>query len=91
MAAIFYVSGAALHLSGTVSGMSNQQAANSTADKGVGVARKCGAGNIYKISIVNDDATVADVQNVDFKSRESVQVYNTNPEQLRASSNPSST
>ena len=87
LAAIFYVSGAALHLSGTVSGMSNQQAANGTADKGVGVARKCGAGNIYKISIVSDDATVADVQNVDFKSREAVQVYNTNPEQLRASSN----
>ena len=90
LAAIFYVSGAALHLSGTVSGLSNQQAANHTADKGVGVARKCGAGNVYNISVYTEEggtSSVVETVTTDFKSRGAIGDFNTNPEQLRAAAN----
>ena len=86
LAAIFYVSGAALILSGTVSAMGPED--TSVVGKGAGVPRLCGAGNTYNLIVISEDAdTPNENRTIDFKSREAVQVFNTNPEQLRASSN----
>jgi hypothetical protein len=85
LAAIFYVSGAALTLNGTVNGIHGTGSAALTSSAGSFI--NCGTGNTYNILIHSTDAAVSDNLTSDFKSREAVQIFNTNPEQLKASSN----
>ena len=90
LAAIFYVSGAAIHLTGTISQIAGRDASGELlANKHVGVPRLCSDYNKYTISIVDETgALISPAIVTHFKNRENVnQSFNTNPEQLRASTN----